>query len=92
MSMTEDTAIAIDRTTLLSVYTCTHPGMEPDRRTTDRAHPAGRTLGSYGPILHPTLKANPPSQRELHRNCEMPPCGHTGDALREGGLSPPLPH
>jgi hypothetical protein len=23
-----------------------------------------------------------PSQRELHRNCEMPPCGHTRDTLR----------
>jgi hypothetical protein len=27
--MTEDAAIAIDQTTLQSVYTCTEPGMEP---------------------------------------------------------------
>jgi hypothetical protein len=88
--MTEGAAIAIDRMTLQSVYTCTQPGMEPDRRTANRAHPTMRTLSSYDPILHPTLKAIP-SQRELHRNCEMPPCGQTGDTLREGGLSPPLP-
>jgi hypothetical protein len=55
--MTEDAAIAIDRTTLQSVYTCTHPGMAPGRCTADRAHPTVQTLGSYGPILHPTLKA-----------------------------------
>jgi hypothetical protein len=27
--------------------------------TADRAHPTVRTLGSYGPILHPALKAIP---------------------------------
>jgi hypothetical protein len=59
--MTEDAAIAIDRTTLQSVYTCTHPGMVPGWCTADRAHPTGRTLGSYGPILHPALKT-PPSE------------------------------
>jgi hypothetical protein len=58
--MTEDAAIAIDRTTLQSVYTCTHPEMALDRCTADRAHRAGRTLGSYGPILHPALKTGPP--------------------------------
>jgi hypothetical protein len=31
--------------------------------------------------MHPALKAIP-LQKELHRNCEMPPCGHTGVALR----------
>jgi hypothetical protein len=30
--------------------------------------------------IRPSKRA--PSQRKLHRNCEMPPCGHTGDALR----------
>jgi hypothetical protein len=79
--MTEDVAIAMDRTTLQSVYTYTHPRMAPDRCTADRAHPTRRTLGSFGPILHPTLKAAPP-QRGQHRNCEMLLCGHTGDALR----------
>jgi hypothetical protein len=58
--MTEDAAIAIDRTTLQSVCTCTHPGMALDRCTADRAHPTGRTLGSYGPILHLALKTVPP--------------------------------
>jgi hypothetical protein len=57
--MTEDAAIAIDRTTLQSVYTCTQPGMAPSWCTADRAHYTVRTLGSYGPILHPTLKAIP---------------------------------
>jgi hypothetical protein len=79
--MTEDAAIAIDRTTLQSVYTCTHPGMALDRCTVDRAYPTWRTLGSYGPILHPALKTVPP-QKGRHRNCEMLPCGHTGVALR----------
>jgi hypothetical protein len=86
LSMTKDATIAIDRTTLQSVYTCTQPGMAPGRCTADQAHPTVQTLSSYGPILHPALKATP-SQRELHQNCEMPPCGHTGDALREGDLS-----
>jgi hypothetical protein len=40
-----------------------------------------RTLGSYSPILHSALKTIPP-QWGLHRNCEMPPCGHMGVALR----------
>jgi hypothetical protein len=57
--MIEDAAIAIDRTTLQSVYTCTQPEMAPGRCTADRAHPTVRTLGSYGPILHPTLKVVP---------------------------------
>jgi hypothetical protein len=89
--MTEDAAITIDRTTLQSVYTCTQPGMEPDRWPTERVHPTVRTLGSYGPILHPVLKTIPPLWG-LHQNCEMPLCGHTGDALREGGLTPTSPH
>jgi hypothetical protein len=79
--MTKDAAIHIDRTTLQSVYTSTQPGMEPGRWPTDRAHPTVRSLSSYGPILHPALKTTPP-QKESHRNDEMPPCGHTGVALR----------
>jgi hypothetical protein len=59
MSMTVDAAIAIDRTTLQSVYTCTQPAMAPGRCTADRAHPTMRTLSSYSPILHPALKAIP---------------------------------
>jgi hypothetical protein len=54
--MTEDATIAIDRTTLQSVCTCTQPGMAPSWCTADRAHPTMRTLGSYDPILHPALK------------------------------------
>jgi hypothetical protein len=57
--MTEDAAIRIDRTTLQSVYTCTQLGMEPGWWPNDQAHPTVRTLGSYGPILHPVLKATP---------------------------------
>jgi hypothetical protein len=94
MSMTEDAAIRIDRTTLQSVYTCTQPGMEPGRWPTDRAYPTVRTLGSYGPILHPSLKTTP-LQWGLHRNCEMPSCSHTGVALRGWShlhLSPLIPH
>jgi hypothetical protein len=60
--MTGDVAIAIDRTNLQSVYTYTHPGMAPDRCTADRIHPTVRTLGSYGPILHPAPKIVPPSE------------------------------
>jgi hypothetical protein len=81
MSIYEDAAIAIDRTTLQSMYTCTQPGMAPDWCMADRAHPTVRTLGSYGSILHPALKIVPP-QKGRHWNCEMPPCGHTGVALR----------
>jgi hypothetical protein len=57
--MTEEAAIAIDQTTLQTVYTYTHPGIALGRCMADRAHPTGRTLGSYGPILHPALKAIP---------------------------------
>jgi hypothetical protein len=56
--MTEDAAIAIDRTTLQSVYTYTQLEMGPGRWPTDRAHPTVR-ISSYGPILHPALKAIP---------------------------------
>jgi hypothetical protein len=79
--MTEDAAIAIDRTTLQSVYTCTQPGMEPGRCMADRAHPTVLILGSYGPTLHAALKMVPPPQKGWHQNCEIPPCGHTGVAL-----------
>jgi hypothetical protein len=75
--MTEDAAIRIDRTTLQSVYTCTQLGMEPGRWPTDRAHPTVRTLGSYGPILHPALKTNPPRRNRT----ETVKCPHV--ATRE---------
>jgi hypothetical protein len=79
--MIEDAAIAIYRTTLHSAYTCTQPGMAPDRCTADRGHPTVQTLGSYGPIPHSALKTVPP-QKGRRRNYEMPSCGHTGVALR----------
>jgi hypothetical protein len=81
MSISEDATIAIDRTTLQSVYTWTQPGMALGQCTADRTHPTVRTLSSYGPILHPTLKTAPP-QKGRHQNCEMPPCGHTRVSLR----------
>jgi hypothetical protein len=91
--MTEDAAIAIDQTTLQSAYTCTHPGMAPDRCTADRAHPTGRTLGSYGPILHSALKTVPPPRRRDGTGTVK--CSHvaTRESLCEGGLTstaPPL--
>jgi hypothetical protein len=63
--MTKDVAMAIDRTTLQSVYTCTQPEMAPGRCTAGRAHPTMRTLSSYGTILHPTLK----NGLTLRRDC-----------------------
>jgi hypothetical protein len=69
--MTEDAAIAIDRTTLQSVCTCTHPGMAPGRCMADRAHPTVRILGSYGPILHPALKT-PPLKMDGTGNVKCP--------------------
>jgi hypothetical protein len=60
--MTEDAAIAIDQTTLQSVYTFTHPEMAPNRCTANRSHPIVQTLSSYGPNLHPGLKNGPPSE------------------------------
>jgi hypothetical protein len=62
MSISEDATIAIDRTTVQSVYAWTQPGMAPDWCTADRAHPTVRTLGSYGPILHLALKTVSPSE------------------------------
>jgi hypothetical protein len=88
--MTEDAAIAIDQTTLQSVYTCTHPGMAPDRCTVDRAHPTGRTLGSYGPILHPALKVNPPRKGNFNGTVKCP-CVATR-ATQEKVVSLHLPH
>jgi hypothetical protein len=89
--MTEDAAIAIDRTTLLSVYTCTQPEWHPAGvRPAEPILLCELSIVTVPSCIQPSKRS--PSQRELHRNCEMPPCGHTGDALREGGLSPPLPH
>jgi hypothetical protein len=70
--MTEDAAIAIDRTTLQSVYTCTQPGMEPGRCMADRAHPTVLILGSYGPTLHAALKMVPPLKRDGTRTVKYP--------------------
>jgi hypothetical protein len=81
--MTEDAAIRIDLNSAERVHL--YPTPDGARSAANRpTHPTVRTLGSYGPILHPALKAIPPphAQKELHRNCEMPPCGHTGVALR----------
>jgi hypothetical protein len=88
--MIEDAAIAIDRTTLQSVYTCTQTKMAPGRCTADRAHPTVRTLGSYGPILHPTHKTVPLAKGTAPELWNAP-CGHTGDALKESGLTPTSP-
>jgi hypothetical protein len=60
--MTEDAAIAIDRTTLQSVYTCTHPGMVPGRCTADRAHPTGELLVVMVPSCIRPSKLPPSSE------------------------------
>jgi hypothetical protein len=89
--MIEDVAIAIDRTTLQSVYTCTQPGMAPGRCTTDRVHPTVRTLGIYGLILHPVLKMIPPSEGiapELWHALVWPNESHSERMVS----LPPLPH
>jgi hypothetical protein len=64
MSMTEDATIAIDRTTLQSVYTCTQPGMEPGRWPTDRAHPTVWLLVVTVPSC-----IRPSKRLPLKRNC-----------------------
>jgi hypothetical protein len=79
--MTENMAIYIDLNSAERVHL--YPTRDGTQRwSINRAHPTVRTLGSYGPILHLTLKTIP-SQKELYQNCEMPPCCHTGDELRE---------
>jgi hypothetical protein len=69
---------------LINSAECVHlyPSLNGTRPVYGRPSPSyRRTLGSYGPILHPALKAVPP-RKGRHRNCEMLPCGHTGVALR----------
>jgi hypothetical protein len=79
--MAEDAAIAIDRTTLQSVYTCTHPGMHPAGvRPIEPILPGELSVVTVPSCIRPS-KWSPP-QRGQHRNCEMLPCCHTGDALR----------
>jgi hypothetical protein len=87
--MTKDVAIAIDQTTLQSVYTCTQPWMAPGRCTTDWAHPTVRTLGSYSPILHPALKTVPP-RRDDTGTVKCPRVA-TRESLWEGGLTSTSP-
>jgi hypothetical protein len=92
MSISEDAAIAIDQTTLQSVYTWTQPGMAPDRCTADRAHPTVRTLGSYSAILHPALKTVRILRRDGTGTMKCLRVA-TRESLWEGGLtstSPPL--
>jgi hypothetical protein len=70
--MTKEAAIAIDRTTLQSMYTYTDPGMAPGRCKADRAHPIGQTLSSYRPIMHLAFKANPPCKGNCTRTVKYP--------------------
>jgi hypothetical protein len=67
-------------------YVHLYPSRNGTRSVYGRPSPSyRRTLGSYGPILHPALKTVPP-QKGRHRNCEMLLCGHTGVALRGWSL------
>jgi hypothetical protein len=79
--MTEDATIRIDQTTLQSVYTCTQLVMAPDGdQPTEPTLPCELSVVTVSSCIWPSKRS--PSQRELHRKCEMPPCGHTGVALR----------
>jgi hypothetical protein len=79
--MTEDVVIRIDRTTLQSVYTCTQLGMEPSSdQPTEPTLPCELSVVTDPSCIRPSKRI--PPQKEMHRNCEMPPCGHMGDALR----------
>jgi hypothetical protein len=71
MFMPEDVAIAIDRTTLQSVYTCTQSGMElHGDQPTEPILPCELPVVTVPSCIRPSKRS--PSQRELHRNCEMP--------------------
>jgi hypothetical protein len=88
--MIEDAAIAIDRITLQSVYTCTQPKMEScGDQPTEPILPCELSVVMIPSCIRSSKRS--PSQRELHRNCEMLPCGNMGDTLREGGLTPTSP-
>jgi hypothetical protein len=79
--MIEDAAIRIDQTTLQSVYTCTLLGMAPGGdQPTEPTLPCELLVVTVPSCIRSSKRS--PSQRELHRNCEMPSCGHTGDTLR----------
>jgi hypothetical protein len=79
--MIEDAAIRIDQTTLQSVYTCTQLGMAPGGdQLTEPTLPCKLSVVTVPSCIRPSKRS--PSQRELHRNSEMPPCGHMGDTLR----------
>jgi hypothetical protein len=78
--MTEDAAIAIDRTTLQSVHTCTQPRMDPAGvRSTEPILPWEVSVVTVPSCIRPSKR---PPQKGRHQNCKMPPCGHTGVALR----------
>jgi hypothetical protein len=65
--MTEDAAIRIDLNSAERVHL--YPTPDGARSAANRpTHPTVRTLGSYGPILHPALKAIPPPPTR-RRNC-----------------------
>jgi hypothetical protein len=79
--MTEDAAIRIDQTTMQSVYTCTQLGMAPGGdQPTEPTLPCELSVVTVSSCIRPSKRS--PSQRELHRNCEMPTCGHMRVALR----------
>jgi hypothetical protein len=79
--MTEDAAIAIDRQLCRA---CT-PVPIPEWCSTG-VRPIEPILPGELSVITVTscirLSKRPPRQWGLHWNCEMPPCGHTGVALK----------
>jgi hypothetical protein len=60
--MTEDAAIDIDRTTLQSVYTCTHPGMALDQCTANEPILPGELSVVTVPSCIRPSKRSPPAE------------------------------
>jgi hypothetical protein len=88
--MTKDAAIAIDRTTLQSVYTCTHPRMVPGRCTADRANPTGElAVVTVPPCIRPSKRS--PSRSEDNTGTVKCSRVATRETLLEGGLTSTAP-
>jgi hypothetical protein len=63
------------------MYTCTQLRMAlGSDEPTEPTLPCELSVVTVPSYIRPSKRH--PSQRELHKNCEMPPCGHMGDALR----------
>jgi hypothetical protein len=89
-SMTKDAAIRIDLNSTEHVHL--YPTRDGTRRwSANRAHPTMRTLGSYGPILHPALEAIPLAKGIAPELWNTPVWPHGRCTERVVSL-PPLPY